>query len=86
MQRRRFLQVTAQGAELGALGHASAVRAQDEPETVVMYDTHAIALYFDGTMGPKTGIIYVDYILDNVPVTLLFWHGHGGKRHEFTLT
>jgi hypothetical protein len=54
--------------------------------TVTLYDTHAQALYMDGGMGPKTGIIKVDYILANQPVVLEFWHGHGGRNHRFTLT
>lgn len=53
---------------------------------VVLYDTYAMALYFDGGLGPKTGIVKVDYILKNQPVTLEFWHGHGGKSHFYTLT
>ena len=54
--------------------------------SVTLYDTYAQALYMDGGMGPKTGIIKVDYILANQPVVLEFWHGHGGKNHKFTLT
>jgi hypothetical protein len=53
---------------------------------VILYDTYAMALYFDGGLGPKTGIVKVDYILKNQPVTLEFWHGHGGKSHFYTLT
>lgn len=53
---------------------------------VILYDTNAMALYYDGSLGPKTGVIKVQYILDNVEVTLDFWHGHGGKQHQFTLT
>lgn len=54
--------------------------------TVTMFDTHAQALYLDGTYGPLTGIIYVDYVLANTERTLEFWHGHGGQQHRFTLT
>lgn len=61
---------------------AQALKTRDE---IIMYDTNAMALYFDGGMGPKTGIIKVDYILKNEPVTLTFWHGHGGVNHKFTL-
>jgi hypothetical protein len=53
---------------------------------VTLYDTNAIAMYFDGSMGPKTGVIKVQYIIDNQNVTLNFWHGHGGILHRFTLT
>jgi hypothetical protein len=52
---------------------------------VIMYDTHAQALYFDGTYGPLTGICKVEYVLAGVPVTLDFWHGHGGVQHRYTL-
>jgi len=53
---------------------------------VVLYDTFMMALYMDGGLGPKTGTFKVDYVLANQPVTLKFWHGHGGKDHYFTLT
>lgn len=55
-------------------------------ETVTLYDTYAQALYFDGTMGPKTGIVKVDYILADRPVVIEFWHGHGGSQHRYILT
>ena len=57
----------------------------DEEDYVILYDTYAMALYMDGSLGPKTGIIKVDYILENEPITFSFWHGHSGKSHEFTL-
>lgn len=53
---------------------------------VTLYDTYAMALYFDGSLGPKTGVMKVDYVKKNEPVTLRFWHGHGGESHFFTLT
>jgi hypothetical protein len=58
----------------------------DDDDFVTLYDTHAQALYMDGTMGPTTGIVRVDYVLANVPVEMKFWHGHGGRDHFFTLT
>lgn len=57
----------------------------DPRSSVTMYDTNAMALYFDGGLGPKTGMIKVEYILANQAVTLNFWHGHGGVLHRFTL-
>ena len=54
--------------------------------TVRLYDTNAVALYFDGSNGPYTGVIEVAYILANVELTLDFWHGHDGVLHRFTLT
>lgn len=52
---------------------------------VVMYDTNAQALYLDGSLGPLTGVIYVDYVLRGEVVELDFWHGHGNQVHRFTL-
>ena len=52
---------------------------------VTMYDTHAQALYLDGTHGPLTGIIHVSYVVANQTIELEFWHGHGGRNHTFTL-
>jgi hypothetical protein len=54
-------------------------------ESVLMHDTHAQALYLDGTYGPLTGIIRVDDVIAGVTITLDFWHGHGGQQHRFTL-
>ena len=77
----------------GKPGASSATETQDttatsmrDEQTVILYDTYAMALYMDGGLGPKTGVIKVDYLLKNSEVTLEFWHGHGGKNHRFTLT
>ena len=56
-----------------------------DEKLIQMYDSHAQALYLDGTLGPLTGVIYVDYIIGGEPVTLDFWHGHGGQSHRYTL-
>ena len=53
--------------------------------TVLMHDTHAQALYLDGSYGPLTGVIAVAHVIANQPLTLAFWHGHGGTPHRFTL-
>lgn len=53
---------------------------------VILYDTYFMALYMDGGLGPRTGILKVDYVKANQPVTLEFWHGHGGVNHKFTIT
>lgn len=58
---------------------------EDAEDYVILYDTYAMALYMDGSLGPKTGIIKVDYVIENAPITLQFWHGHSGRNHEFTL-
>jgi hypothetical protein len=52
---------------------------------VTLYDTNAQALYFDGSMGPFTGVVRVAHVLANAPVTIDFWHGHGGVQHRYTL-
>jgi hypothetical protein len=53
---------------------------------VQMHDTNAQALYLDGSLGPLTGNIKVQYVLAGAAITLDFWHGHGGQQHRFTLT
>lgn len=54
-------------------------------DVVMMHDTYAQALYFDGGYGPLTGTVTVDQILAGVAVEFEFWHGHGGQNHRFTL-
>lgn len=66
-------------------GWALELDPQDD-DYVILYDTYAIALYMDGSLGPKTGIIRVDDILENQTLIYPFWHGHSGKTHEFQLT
>lgn len=58
---------------------------EDDENFVTMYDTYAMALYMDGGLGPKTGVVKVDYIIANQEVPMQFWHGHGGKQHQYTL-
>lgn len=53
--------------------------------TVLMHDTYAQALYLDGSNGPLTGTITVEYVIAGTAVTLDFWHGHGGVPHRFTV-
>jgi len=57
-----------------------------DADHVVMYDVHAQALYFDGSHGPTTGIIRVDWVIEGDAVELEFWHGHGGVSHRFTVS
>lgn len=52
---------------------------------VILHDTYAQALYFDGSYGPKTGIIRAADIAAGVEKVYDFWHGHGGRLHRFTL-
>ena len=97
MNRRSFLK-TAGGTlasitTLGLIGCGKETATQIQPairglrsNTVELYDTYAMAMYFDGTMGPKTGIIKVDYIIAGRPVAMEFWHGHGGRKHTYILT
>lgn len=53
---------------------------------VILYDTYAQALYFDGTYGPTTGIIRAVDMGAGVDKVYEFWHGHNGIQHRFTLT
>lgn len=54
-------------------------------ELVTLHDTYAQALYFDGTLGPLTGIVTVAHVVAGTTVTMDFWHGHNGQLHKFTL-
>ncbi|MBX3276223.1 MAG: hypothetical protein KF729_38580, partial [Sandaracinaceae bacterium] len=56
------------------------------PRTATLHDTHAQALYFDGSHGPTTGVITVDMMVAGASVDLVFWHGHGGVSHRFTVS
>lgn len=52
---------------------------------VLMHDTYAQALYFDGSYGPHTGVIRAEWAVAGDAVELTFWHGHGGVDHRFTV-
>lgn len=56
-----------------------------DPRVVTLHDTHAQALYFDGTYGPTTGVIRVEDIVAGAVMDMEFWHGHGGSTHRFTV-
>lgn len=77
--------VIAAGGLMVACGAPDSVSQLAADDFVTLYDMNAQALYLDGTHGPYTGIIRVDYIIANQPITLDFWHGHGAL-HQFTLT
>jgi hypothetical protein len=53
---------------------------------ITLYDTLAVALYFDGSLGPTTGTIRVADMVAGAATTFDFWHGHGGQLHRFTVT
>ncbi len=36
--------------------------------------------------GTENGILKAEDIIKGEPLTLEFWHGHGGVKHEFTIT
>lgn len=55
------------------------------PATVLMHDTHAQALYLDGTYGPFANVVRVSHVLAGAALLLDFWHGHGGVLHRFAL-
>jgi hypothetical protein len=54
--------------------------------TVTLRDTHAMALYLDGGLGPRTGIVRVADIAAGLEQPRDFWHGHGAALHRFTIT
>jgi hypothetical protein len=66
-------------------GDAAAGPDACTPATVKMHDTYAQALYLDGSLGPLTGTIEVEYVLAGATITLDFWHGHNGVLHRYTL-
>jgi hypothetical protein len=72
------------GCGLDEAGARLASEGGDD-EFVTLYDTHAMATYFDGSLGPRTGVITVDMVLAGVETDLRFWHGHGGIQHHFRI-
>lgn len=69
-----------EGSPLLGLGPTNESRKE-----ITLYDTNAMALYFDGGLGPKTGIIRVSAVVESKAVLFTFWHGHGGRSHLFTV-
>jgi hypothetical protein len=53
--------------------------------TVTLYDVYAMALYFDGGLGPRTGTIRVADVAAGITLPKDFWHGHGGVLHRYTV-
>ena len=90
MRRRQFIKLGGAVWTLGFLGcgRESALfnLGYDERPTVTLYDTYAMALYMDGGLGPKTGLIKVEYVVKGENVEMEFWHGHGGVSHRYTIT
>jgi len=60
----------------------------EEPQTttLLLTDIYAMSLYYDGTMGPQTGVITVDDMVLAQDKTYEFWHGHGGRSHSYVVT
>lgn len=85
------LGVIASGSVL-AFGDTSDAQPEDfdqldvTPGHILAYDIHMMALYMDGTLGPKTGIFKAEYLLQTENLEFQFWHGHGGKQHRFIVT
>src|SRR5688500_20119118 len=89
MNRREFLRTLTIASVMAGCGKDLVIPRAGErglraPE-VILYDCYAMALYMDGGLGPKTGIIKVEYLLKNETGTMEFWHGHGGKNHKYVL-
>ena len=55
-------------------------------DDLLLYDTYAMALYFDGGLGPRTGVIKAEDILRGEALDMEFWHGHGGRSHRFAVS
>ncbi len=74
-------------ASCGEAAHVSSdpLSAKDD-DFVTLYDCYAVATYFDGGIGPKTGTITVAMIDSNQETIIDFWHGHSGQQHKFTIT
>lgn len=75
--------------DAAAAGADAAATPPDAPGctmTVTLHDTHAMALYLDGSLGPRTGIIRVAAVAAGTDQPMDFWHGHGGALHRFTVT
>lgn len=93
--RRNFLQALGFGtaaAHLAACGaaadgeRAAATESlRDDGDFVILYDTYAVAMYFDGSIGPTTGIVTVQEIVNGVDAPKTFWHGHGGVDHRYVV-
>ena len=73
-------------AEPGDAASEAGDASAEGGRVVTLYDTYAVALYFDGTLGPKTGIVTAAQMAAGVDVPFAFWHGHGGQQHRFTVT
>ena len=58
-------------------------RSDDPIDYILFYPTYIKALYFDGTEGPNTGIIFPEDLIKKHPIEFNFWHGHFGKNHQF---
>ena len=54
--------------------------------TTIWYDTYAVALYMDGSIGPTTGTITAQFLAAGMMMTFDFWHGHDGILHRFAVT
>ncbi|MBX3227099.1 MAG: hypothetical protein KIT84_35815 [Labilithrix sp.] len=67
-------------------GDAGDTGSGDAGALVVLYDTYAQALYLDGTLGPKTGIVRATDMGVGEDKVYDFWHGHEGRLHRFTVT
>lgn len=72
--------------DAAADGGATPVDAPGCTMTVTLHDTYAMALYLDGSLGPRTGIIRVAAVAAGTDQPMDFWHGHGGALHRFTVT
>lgn len=92
MKRRDFLKQSGTGLLLTAGALAGCGRetllhpSRIEQRAGVYYDSYAMALYMDGGLGPKTGIIRAQQLIELEDFEMEFWHGHGGTNHRYVVT
>lgn len=55
-------------------------------EYIEFYPLYAMATYFDGSLGPVTAEITSVQMTNEMDEELMYWHGHGGRSHTFTLS
>jgi hypothetical protein len=74
------------GPAIDGVGSGAELNSTRDDQFVTLYDTYAVATYYDVGIGPTTGTVTVAMVDANAESNLEFWHGHGGKSHHYTIT
>ena len=74
------------GPALDGVGSGAELNSTRDDQFVTLYDTYALATYYDGGIGPTTGTVTVAMVDANAESNLEFWHGHGGTSHRYKIT